>query len=1119
MASWIQSRLRAAEGLLEAVDRTAKTVSTLQGSPAPDGSLPGTDKQTVSASHATAEAGQLEPGGEEEAGGSERIGRLVRLLEQLRRRLDQSLAENQQLEELLKQADARLAGGEGELGRLSEALSRCEAGKVQAQAALAQVVASRDAEVVGLKRAQESALALLAESESKLLELQQANDLLRQERQASEGRIVAALREEVAATELRLEEERAAHMAARRAAASREHELESQICEHAGVLTGMQRSLEERDAKLGSLEDALLQHQAENNVLAAELRSIQEDLQRQSQRAATASPSGDAALQALRAACAQAQSAEQESERRAAAAQAEGQHMRVELANLQRQLQRSIPAADMERRFKEVTELLYLKQSQLEKMAAEKAAQQLHMEREVASARDEADRVKRRAKAERVTAMYPADDDVVVPMDAIGEAYQRLANHGRVGRAVTASAWFLDATTQQQRRITTCFAARTKQSPVVLEAGDHYDAQHIQVLEGLEPVRKRPGMYIGSTGQRGLHHLVYEILDNAVDEVQAGYATLVKVELNLDTGWVTISDDGRGIPTDIHPATGKSALETVLTVLHAGGKFGGGSSGYSVSGGLHGVGVSVVNALSESLIVNVWRQGLEYAQRFSRGLAVTPMQCAPAQPEDAGRRGTQVSFLYDKAVFASSAVFEPDTIKARLRELAFLNSAATIQFRTVGGPQHSNGAGDGVAWEELHYAGGLQEYVAWLNRDRATMHQPILVSRKVGDVGVEVALQWCSDSYSDTLIGFVNSIKTTDGGTHVDGLKVALTRTLNSLARKTKALKEGDANLSGDHVREGLGAIISVKVPEPEFEGQTKTRLGNPEVRKIVEGIVAQDVAEAFEMDPGTLSAVLSKAVQAYKAAEAAKKARELVRRKSVLTKSTLPGKLADCSSTDKAESEIFLVEGDSAGGSAKQARDRRFQAILPLRGKILNVERTDDAKLYKNEEISNLIVGLGLGLKGENISGLRYGKIILLTDADVDGAHIRTLLLTFLFRYQRDLFHQGHVYVGVPPLYKVEANRKATYCYNEADLQAFVAGRPPGSFSIQRFKGLGEMMPEQLWQTTLNPQTRLLKRLTIEDAAEASQMFTLLMGDKVGPRRDLIEAHGSRYSAENLDI
>lgn len=705
------------------------------------------------------------------------------------------------------------------------------------------------------------------------------------------------------------------------------------------------------------------------------------------------------------------------------------------------------------------------------------------------------------------------------------------------------------------RRLSSSAAAAAAAPADVAEAepSTSYGAQQIQVLQGLEPVRKRPGMYIGSTGQRGLHHLVYEILDNAIDEVQAGYATEVFVELDLTTGWVTISDNGRGIPTDVHPATGKSALETVLTVLHAGGKFGGESSGYSVSGGLHGVGVSVVNALSRELEVTVWRGSKQYSQSFSRGVAQSQLTEGPAGPAVAGlsqqpQRGTRVRFIYDETIFSKTATFDPDTIRSRLRELAFLNSRATIFFRAVDGKQpaasangsSSGGGGEAAAadaaaaatlspaaaeaaaagWEVFHYSGGLAEYVRYLNRDKEAIHEPFFFSKQVDGYTVEVALQWCSDAFSDTIIGFVNSIKTIDGGTHIDGTKAALTRTVNSLARKTKAIKEGEPNLAGEYIREGLGAVVSVKVPNPEFEGQTKTRLGNPEVRRIVEGVVGSEVSEALEMEPSTLNIVLGKAMQAFKAAEAAKKARELVRRKGALTRSTLPGKLADCSSPHKEECEIFLVEGDSAGGSTKQARDRRYQAVLPLRGKILNVEKQDDSKLYKNNEISNLIVGLGLGLKGEDLGSLRYGRIIILTDADVDGAHIRTLLLTFLFRYQRALFEKGHVYVGVPPLYKLDVGRgKSRYCYTEEELRAATAQLAPGSYHVQRFKGLGEMMPEQLWATTLNPATRTLRKLTIEDAAEASHMFALLMGDKVGPRRELIERHGSRVALEELDI
>lgn len=666
-----------------------------------------------------------------------------------------------------------------------------------------------------------------------------------------------------------------------------------------------------------------------------------------------------------------------------------------------------------------------------------------------------------------------------------------------------------------------------------------------QVLEGLDPVRKRPGMYIGSTGPRGLHHLVWEILDNSVDEIQAGVATRVDVAVDTATGWVSITDDGRGIPVDVHPSTGKSALETVLTVLHAGGKFGGDASGYSVSGGLHGVGISVVNALSESLRVTVWRDGVEHSQAYAQGVALGPLASVP-QTGGATRTGTRVEFKYDAAVFAAGVEFDADTIRARLRELAFLNAGATIRFRAGAGAatavdddgEATNGADAAPSssttptWETFHYPTGLREYVTWLNRDKQPLHDPIFVKQTVAGVVVEVGLQWCADAFSDTLVGFVNSVKTIDGGTHMDGLRSALTRTLNALARSSKTLKEGDPSLPGDHVREGLGAVVSVRVPNPEFEGQTKTRLGNPEVRKLVDGVVASELSAALELDAGALGAILAKALQAFRAAEAAKKARELVRRKSVLVKSTLPGKLADCTSSDRGASEIFIVEGDSAGGSAKQARDRTFQAILPLRGKILNVERKDDASLYKNNEIADLIVALGLGVKGaadsdggpDPLAGLRYGKVILLTDADVDGAHIRTLLLTFLFRYSRPLFERGHVYVGVPPLYKVDPVSKrggaaSVYAYDDKELAAILADRAPGSYTIQRFKGLGEMMPEQLWNTTLDPAHRTLRRLTLEDAAEASHLFALLMGDRVAPRRALIEEHGARLRLDELDI
>ncbi|XP_034224080.1 DNA gyrase subunit B, chloroplastic/mitochondrial isoform X2 [Prunus dulcis] len=566
-----------------------------------------------------------------------------------------------------------------------------------------------------------------------------------------------------------------------------------------------------------------------------------------------------------------------------------------------------------------------------------------------------------------------------------------------------------------------------------------YGSDQIQVLEGLDPVRKRPGMYIGSTGPRGLHHLVYEILDNAVDEAQAGFASKIEVVLLAD-GSVSIADNGRGIPTDMHPATKKSALETVLTVLHAGGKFGGSSSGYSVSGGLHGVGLSVVNALSELMIT---------------------LRQEDTDPEK----------------------------------------------------NHHN---------EYFYAGGLVEYVRWLNTDNKPLHDVVGFRKEVDGITIDVALQWCSDAYSDTMLGYANSIRTVDGGTHIDGTKASLTRTLNSLGKKSKIIKEKDITLSGEHVREGLTCVISVKVANPEFEGQTKTRLGNPEVRRVVDQSLQEYLTEYLELHPDVLDSILSKSLNALKAALAAKRARELVRQKSVLRSSSLPGKLADCSSTNPEESEIFIVEGDSAGGSAKQGRDRRFQAILPLRGKILNIERKDEAAMYKNEEIQNLILGLGLGVKGEDFKkeALRYHKIIILTDADIDGAHIRTLLLTFFFRYQRALFDEGYIYVGVPPLYKVERGKQAKYCYDDAELKMLQSSFPPNaSYNIQRFKGLGEMMPAQLWETTMNPEQRLLKRLGVEDAAEANIVFSSLMGARVDYRKELIKNSASMVNLDQLDI
>ena len=647
-----------------------------------------------------------------------------------------------------------------------------------------------------------------------------------------------------------------------------------------------------------------------------------------------------------------------------------------------------------------------------------------------------------------------------------------------------------------------------------------YGAAQIQVLEGLEPVRKRPGMYIGSTGPRGLHHLVYEVVDNAVDEALAGHCTEIHVHLHGD-GSAEVTDNGRGIPTDIHPRTGKSALETVLTVLHAGGKFGGG--GYKVSGGLHGVGVSVVNALSAWVEVVVYRQDQEHRQRFEKGAAQGPLQSRDLDNHDPdwGRRGTTVRFCPDKDIFTGGIGFDFPTLAARLRELAYLNGGVNILFSD--GRQDALDEAGNPHRETYFYEGGIKEYVAYMTQDKDPLHKDIIfVQGEKDGVQVEAALQWCSDAYSDSILGFANNIRTVDGGTHLEGFKAVLTRTLNTLARKRNKRKEADSNLSGENIREGLTAVLSVKVPEPEFEGQTKTKLGNMEVRGVVDSVIGESLTEFLEFNVQAADLILEKAIQAFNAAEAARRARELVRRKSVLESSTLPGKLADCSSRDPAESEIYLVEGDSAGGSAKQGRDRRFQAILPLRGKILNIERTDDAKIYKNTEIQSLITALGLGIKGEEFapSSLRYHRVVIMTDADVDGAHIRTLILTFFYRYQRQLVEDGYIYIACPPLYKVERGKQHYYCFDETEKDKRIAEFPRNSnYTIQRFKGLGEMMPQQLWETTMDPSTRLMKRVQIDDAAEADRIFTILMGDKVAPRREFIETHSAELHFTDLDI
>tara|TARA_Y100001968_G_scaffold133723_1_gene121985 strand:+ start:37078 stop:39045 length:1968 start_codon:yes stop_codon:yes gene_type:complete len=645
-----------------------------------------------------------------------------------------------------------------------------------------------------------------------------------------------------------------------------------------------------------------------------------------------------------------------------------------------------------------------------------------------------------------------------------------------------------------------------------------YGAEQIQVLEGLEPVRKRPGMYIGSTGSRGLHHLVYEVVDNAVDEALAGHCDQITIVL-CENGSVSVTDNGRGIPTDIHPRTGKSALETVLTVLHAGGKFG--SGGYKVSGGLHGVGVSVVNALSEWVEVTVRRQQQVHFQRFERGASIGSLNSEKLPAKEKNLTGTTVCFKPDEQIFTDGIVFEYGILSSRLRELAYLNGGVRIVFRDE--RKKALDVNQKPREEIYFYQGGIKEYVAYMNKEKDSLHQEIIyVNSEKDGVQVEAAMQWSVDAYSDSILGFANNIRTVDGGTHIEGLKTVLTRTLNSFAKKRGKRKEGESNLAGENIREGLTAVLSVKVPDPEFEGQTKTKLGNTEVRGIVDSLVGESLSKFLEFNPGVIDLILEKAIQAFNAAEAARRARELVRRKSVLESSTLPGKLADCSSRDPSESEIYIVEGDSAGGSAKQGRDRKFQAILPLRGKILNIEKTDDAKIYKNTEIQSLITALGLGIKGEDfeVKNLRYHRVVIMTDADVDGAHIRTLLLTFFYRYQKALVEGGYIYIACPPLYKVERGKNHTYCYNELDLQKTLKSfGEKANYTIQRFKGLGEMMPKQLWETTMDPSKRMMKRVEIEDALEADRIFTILMGDKVAPRREFIETHSVELDLATLDI
>ncbi len=634
-----------------------------------------------------------------------------------------------------------------------------------------------------------------------------------------------------------------------------------------------------------------------------------------------------------------------------------------------------------------------------------------------------------------------------------------------------------------------------------------YGADQIQILEGLEAVRKRPGMYIGSTSSRGLHHLVYEIVDNSVDEALAGVCTEINVTINPDNS-ITVTDNGRGIPVGINHKAGLPAVEVVFTVLHAGGKFGGG--GYKVSGGLHGVGASVVNALSEWLEVSIYHEGKIYQQRYERGKTMYSLKVTGDCEED--RHGTTVTFLPDKEIFEET-VYDYDILKQRLREMAFLTKGLKIVLKDNR---------EGMEREKIfHYEGGIREFVTYLNKSKEALYPEIIYCEGNKDgVYVEVAMQH-NDSYTENSYGFVNNINTPEGGTHIVGFRNALTKTFNDYARKNKLLKDSEPNLSGDDIREGLTAIVSVKIEDPQFEGQTKQKLGNSEARGAVDSVVSKQLEIFLEQNPSVAKTIIEKSVLAQRAREAARKARDLTRRKSALDSMSLPGKLADCSDKDPKNCEIYIVEGDSAGGSAKTARNRATQAILPLRGKILNVEKARLDKIYANKEIKAMITAFGTGIHEDfDISKLRYHKIIIMTDADVDGAHIATLLLTFLYRFMPELIKQGYVYLAQPPLYKIEKNKKIWYAYDDDELNNILTeiGRD-GNNKIQRYKGLGEMDAEQLWETTMDPEKRILLRVTMDEAAtsEIDLVFTTLMGDKVEPRREFIEEN-ARF-VKNLDI
>ena len=642
-----------------------------------------------------------------------------------------------------------------------------------------------------------------------------------------------------------------------------------------------------------------------------------------------------------------------------------------------------------------------------------------------------------------------------------------------------------------------------------MEKFEHeYGAEQIQVLEGLEAVRKRPGMYIGSVSVRGLHHLVYEIVDNCVDEALAGYCTEINVKIEPGNV-ISVQDNGRGIPVDIHPKTKISAAETVYTKLHAGGKFGG-DSGYKVSGGLHGVGASVVNALSTWVEVTIQRDGGIFQMKFERGKTVEPL----TRIGDSKKTGTKVRFLADDTIF-ETLEYEYEVLENRFREMAFLTKGLKITLEDLREETPKKA--------EFHYEGGLSSFVEFLNKNKEKLNSKPIYIEKDGEVPVEIAIQYTT-AYSENIYSFVNNINTIEGGTHLEGFKRALTKTFNDYAKSHNLLKDKDGNLQGEDIREGITAVISVKVKEPQFEGQTKTKLGNSNVTGIVQSVVNEEFAAYLEENPAVAKAILEKCISASRAREAARKARELVRRKNALETSTLPGKLADCSEKNAEDCEVYIVEGDSAGGSAKQGRDRKFQAILPLWGKMLNVEKARADKIYGNDKLNPVILAIGAGIGADfDITKIRYGKVIIMADADVDGAHIRTLLSTFFFRYMRPLIENGNVYLAQPPLYKLsKKGMQDIYCYTDEDLdKSFKELEEKGiardQVNIQRYKGLGEMNPEQLWETTMNPETRILVKVKLEDAIKADEIFTILMGDDIGPRREFIEAN-AKY-VKNLDV